>query len=315
MPAPVAAGAGTMSDDVPPVARIGPARSPARAYLALARPKQWVKNALLLAAPGAAGVLGDEGVPLRLLFPVIAFCMLSAGIYAVNDVRDRHEDRRHPRKCRRPVAAGEISPRDASLFGLVAVIGGLALATAVTPVLGLVALGYLVVTVSYSMYWRRIAYLDLLALAAGFVLRAIGGGVAAPVPLSRWFIVVVTCAAVFVAAGKRMAELVRATATGQQMRRVLESYTERGLKTVLALSGAGAILAYAVWAFELVDIDVAPWRPLTVIPFIACLLRYGKLVRSGNGEAPEEILVSDRGVALGGLVWLILFIMSVHAAG
>ena len=283
--------------------------------MALARPKQWIKNALVIAAPGAAGALGHDDVPVRVIAACAAFCLISAGIYALNDVRDREEDRLHPRKRRRPVAAGELSPREATLFGVAALATGLVACAVITPLLAVVGLGYVTLTVSYTWVWRHVPVLDLVALAGGFVLRAIAGGVAAPVGLSRWFVLVVTCAAIFVAAGKRLAELLRARASGRDVRRVLEHYSARGLQAVLAGSGAGALFAYCVWAFALPDVDGIPWRPLTVIPFAACLLRYGQLVRTGSGEAPEEVLMSDRAVALGGLLWLVLFALSVNAAG
>lgn len=245
----------------------------------------------------------------------VAFCLISAAIYALNDVRDRHEDRRHPRKCRRPVAAGEIAPAQAVRFGAVAMICGLILCLAVTPLLALVATGYLALTISYSWVWRRIPVVDVIAVAAGFVLRAVAGGVAAPVGLSRWFVLVVTCVALFVALGKRLAELLRARATGRRPREVLRRYTPDGLRLGLAAAGAGGLLAYCVWALDVPDIDGVPWRPLTVFPFLACLLRYGKLVRAGEGEAPEEVVVSDRGMVASGVVWLVLFALSVNAAG
>jgi decaprenyl-phosphate phosphoribosyltransferase len=299
-----------------PVTRIGRARrSRTQALLALARPRQWVKNALVIAAPGAAGALAYDDVPARVLVTCVAFCLISAGVYALNDVRDRHEDRRHPRKSQRPVAAGEISPRDASVAGAVWIACGLIVGAAVAPLVALVGLGYIAVTVSYSWIWRRVVLVDLVALAAGFVLRALAGGVAAPVGLSRWFVLVVTCAAVFVASGKRLAEMLRAPRDRAQTRRVLRHYSVDGLSRILALAGAGALFAYCVWAFEVPDIDGIPWRPLTVIPFCVCLLRYGALVRAGAGEAPEEILTADRTLALAGGVWLLLFIMSVNAAG
>jgi decaprenyl-phosphate phosphoribosyltransferase len=286
-----------------------------RALLTLARPRQWVKNVLVIAAPGAAGALGHDDVPVRVVVACIAFCLISAGIYALNDVRDRHEDRRHPRKRLRPVASGEVEPRDAVRFGVVSMACGLILCAAVTPLLMLVGLGYLALTISYSWVWRHIPVLDLVALAGGFVLRAVAGGVAADVGLSRWFVLVVTCAAVFVATGKRLAELLRAAATGGRARRVLRRYSAPTLRGVLAASGAGALFAYCVWAFELPDVDGIPWRLLTVIPFTLCLLRYGRLVRTGAGEAPEEVLVSDTGMAIGGLTWIVLFALSVNAAG
>jgi decaprenyl-phosphate phosphoribosyltransferase len=290
-------------------------RGHGQALMALARPRQWVKNALVIGAPGAAGALGYDDVPARVLVTCAAFCLLSGGIYALNDVRDRHEDRWHPRKWRRPVAAGELAPKEAVAHGLGWIACGLILGAAVAPVVALVGLGYIALTLSYSWVWRHIPILDLVALAGGFVLRAVAGGVAAPVGLSRWFVLVVTFAAVFVAAGKRLAELARPRPRNRPARRVLRRYTIEGLRRVLALAGSGALFAYCVWAFELPDVDGIPWRPLTVVPFAACLLRYGTVVQAGAGEAPEEILTTDRTIALAGVTWLLLFIMSVNAAG
>ncbi len=308
--------AGAAAPASAPVSTIGPARrGRRRALVALARPRQWVKNALVVGAPGAAGALGHDDVPARVVVTCAAFCLLSAGIYALNDVRDRHEDRRHPRKFRRPVAAGEISPRDAAVCGAVWIACGLVIAAAVTPMVALIGLAYIVLTVSYSWLWRRIPVLDLVALAGGFVLRAVAGGAAAPVGLSRWFVLVVTCAAVFVAAGKRLAELTRTQQHRARARRVVRLYSHDLLSRVLALAGAGALFAYCVWAFELPDIDGMPWRPLTVIPFAICLMRYGTLVQAGAGEAPEEILTADHTLAAAAVTWLLLFAMSVNAAG
>jgi decaprenyl-phosphate phosphoribosyltransferase len=315
-PVPATAAAVARTTVTRPVTPIGLARrSPRRALLALARPRQWVKNALVVGAPGAAGALGQDDVPVRVLVTCVAFCLLSAGIYALNDVRDRHEDRRHPRKALRPVAAGEISARDAAISGAVWIVCGLILGAAVTPMVAVVGLAYVVLTITYSWIWRRIPVLDLVALAGGFVLRAVAGGVAAPVGLSRWFVLVVTCAAVFVAAGKRLAELIRAPGRDGAARPVLRLYTRDVLSRLLALAGAGALFAYCVWAFELPDIDGIPWRPLTVIPFAVCLLRYGSLVKAGAGEAPEEIVTADRTLAVAAVTWLLLFVMSVNAAG
>ena len=287
-----------------------------------ARPKQWLKNLLVIAAAGAAGALGRDDVPGRVGLACLAFCLISAGIYAINDVRDAAEDRRHPRKCFRPVAAGELDTLDAILLGSGWLLGGLILCFEIRALLGAVGIAYVALTLSYTWIWRRIIVLDIIAIAGGFVLRALAGGVAAPVALSRWFVVVVTCVALFVAAGKRYAELARTgrathVDTGAQAggRHVLRRYSPRNLRILLIGSGAGALFAYCVWAFGLLDVDDVTWRLLTVIPFTACLLRYGTLVRAGSGEAPEETLLSDRRLAIGGVAWLLLFALSVHAAG
>jgi decaprenyl-phosphate phosphoribosyltransferase len=293
------------------------------AVLITARPRQWIKNALVIAAAGAAGALGNDDVPGRVAFACVGFCLMSAGIYALNDSRDVHEDRHHPRKRRRPVAAGELPVRDAVVLGLAWILLGLALCFAIRPLLGLVGVAYVALTLSYTYVWRHIIVLDIFAVAGGFVLRALAGGVAAPVTLSRWFVLVVSSAALFLAAGKRHAELVRVSrdagderpggsTTGT--RRVLSGYTPGGLRLVLGGSAGCALFAYCVWAFGLVDVDGVPWRLLTVVPFTICLLRYGALVGAGAGEEPEELLLGDRTLVLSAIAWLFLFALSVHAA-
>jgi decaprenyl-phosphate phosphoribosyltransferase len=279
------------------------------------RPKQWVKNALVAAAAGAAGALGHDDVPVRVGLACVAFCLVASGIYALNDVRDAPEDRLHPRKRRRPVAAGELDPRLATLLGVSLVSGGLILAGVVRPLLGVVALAYAALTVSYTLVLRRIPLLDIAAIAGGFVLRAVAGGVAAPVTLSRWFVLVVTAAAVLVAAGKRQAELRRIERAGVGGRSVLAGYSAQRLRLIVAGSAAVALFAYGVWAFGLPYVGAVPWRPLTIVPFAAGLLRYGQLIRAGGGEAPEELLLGDRWLALAGAVWLVVFALTVHAAG
>jgi len=120
---------------------------------------------------------------------------------------------------------------------------------------------------------------------------------------------------VLVAAAKRQAELRRTEQAGTGGRSVLERYGAARLRLIIAGSAAVALFAYGVWAFAVPDVDGTPWRPLTVIPFAACLARYGMLIRSGSGEAPEELLLRDRWLALCAVVWLVVFALGVHAAG
>lgn len=288
------------------------------------RPQQWIKNLLVIAAAGAAGALGHDDVPVRVGLAFVAFCMLASGIYAVNDVRDAAEDRLHPRKRLRPVAAGQLDPRLATALGITLMVLGIVLCAAIRPLLAVVGGGYVALTLTYTLVWRRVVLLDIVAIAGGFVLRAVAGGVAAPVTLSRWFVLVVTFAALFVAAGKRRAELRRTTAAAAapgsdggtaSSRRALRGYTEARLRVILIGSAAVALLAYTVWAFDLPDIDGVPWRPLTILPVAACLLRYGWLIRAGRGEAPEDLVLGDRVLQLAGLAWVVLFALGVHAAG
>ncbi len=169
----------------------GARRNGLQAALITIRPHQWIKNALVIAAAGAAGALGRDDVPSRVGLACIGFYLLSSPAYAVNDVRDAAEDRRHPRKRHRPVAAGELDARVA----------------------------------------------------------------------------------------------------------------------------AGALFAYCIWAFQLPVVNGIPWRPLTILPFAACLHRYGALVRDGDGEAPEEVLLADRRLQVAALGWLVLFALGVNVGG
>jgi decaprenyl-phosphate phosphoribosyltransferase len=209
------------------------------------------------------------------------------------------------------VAAGDLDPRTAVALGIGLMVAGLALCGALSPLLALVGAGYLALTLSYTMVWRYIPLLDVGAIAGGFVLRAVAGGVAAPVTLSRWFVLVISCAALFVAGGKRHSEL-RRTASGSSRRQVLEHYGEPWLRLLVIGSAVCAAFAYAVWASQLPVIDGVPWRPLTIIPFVGCLVRYGMLLRAGDGEAPEELLFRDRWLLGLIAIWLVLFGFAVH---
>jgi decaprenyl-phosphate phosphoribosyltransferase len=278
------------------------------------RPKQWIKNGLVIAAPGAAGVLGRDGVSIRVGLATAAFCLLASGIYAINDARDAGEDRLHPLKCLRPVAAGELDARTAITFGVWLIAVGMVICAAISLLLALVGAAYVALTVSYTLVWRHARVLDIAAIAGGFVLRAAAGGAAAPVTLSRSFLLVVASVALFVAGAKRYAELCRPETDPRTKRRVLSSYSPRLLELILAGSSAVAILAYAVWASDLPSVHGVPWRPLTILPLAACLLRYRTLVQAGAGEAPEELLLADRPLQRAAAAWLLLFALGVHAA-
>jgi decaprenyl-phosphate phosphoribosyltransferase len=289
-------------------------RSPLHALVAATRPKQWIKNLLVIAAPGAAGVLGRDHVPLRVGVAFVAFCLLSASTYLVNDVRDLQEDRRHPRKRHRPIAAGELEPRVALIAAGALMLIGLGACLAVRPWLLAVGVAYVVSTFTYSLVWRRIPIVDVGAIAFGFVLRAVAGGVAAPVGLSRSFVLVVTFGAVFVAFGKRYAELARTRANGAATRRALAGYSVPGLRAILVASAVLAFAAYCVWALRHPTGNGIPWRLITIIPFGACLGRYSILLQRGAGEAPEELLLKDRWLLALSTAWIVVFALSVHAA-
>jgi decaprenyl-phosphate phosphoribosyltransferase len=239
----------------------------------------------------------------------VSFCLLSSATYLVNDVRDREQDRRHPRKRFRPVAAGELAPRGALRLAIVIAALGLALAVAVRPMLGLVAIGYLTLTTSYSICWRRIVVADVVAVAAGFVVRAIGGGVATDVALSYSFVIVTSACALLIVVGKRYAELV-GSGSRPPSRSTLRRYSRRSLRLLLAGAAVLGCVAYASWAFARPGLGT--WRALSIVPFVLWLGRYLKTLGAGAGESPEELILHDRPLLALSFVWVALFTAGVY---
>jgi decaprenyl-phosphate phosphoribosyltransferase len=284
------------------VAQLQPSQHGLSVWLRAVRIRQWAKNLLVLAAPAAAGALGRPGVFARLSLTFVVFCLLASGIYLINDARDAAEDRRHPVKRHRPIASGAVSASRAVAVGSTAVLLGVGLSVAVSPGLLLLACGYAVLNVGYTTWLRRIAIADIAAIAGAFVLRALAGATAAEVPISRWFILVVSFAALFVAAGKRYADLL--DPSSRRSRHVLEQYNADFLRLVIGVACAVALGAYALWAFAA---GVTLGRELTIIPFTLALLRYGLVITNGSGGAPEEVIFSDRFMQLAGVAWLVMF--------
>jgi decaprenyl-phosphate phosphoribosyltransferase len=273
------------------------------------RPRQWAKNLLVLAAPSAAGLIDQPRIAAEVAGAFIVLCMISSATYLVNDVRDVEQDRTHPRKRLRPVAAGELSPQlalgVAAGLALVGVLG----ATLIRPPLGAIALGYLALTGSYSMWLRHIVILDVLAIAAGFVLRALAGGVATDIYLSRWFVIVTAWCAIFLVTAKRYAEL-REHGGGGPMRATLRMYSASGLRAVLALAATLATAGYIGWAVTRPAHVL--WYSLSVVPFVLWLGRYAELIGSGAGQAPEELILRDRTLLALGVLWGALFLGGVY---
>ncbi len=285
------------------------ARVSAGALLRACRPLQWSKNLLVVAAPVAAGVVDRPEIALRVAGAFLALCLLSSSTYLVNDVRDREQDRQHRLKRTRPVAAGELSSRAAlraaSIMGLL----GMALASTIAPGLGFIGAAYLALTVSYSLLWRRIVVADILAIAAGFVLRALAGGVATDIYLSRWFVIVTACAAIFLVTAKRYSEL-RENAGSKMSRATLRRYSGRALRLTLAAAVTIASIAYISWVFTRPSHLL--WYVLSIVPFLLWFARYTILIGKGAGQAPEELILRDRTLLAISVAWALLFLTGVY---
>ncbi len=278
------------------------------------RPKQWLKNVLVFAAPGAAGVLDDGGDFTLTVITFVAFCLAASGIYVWNDLQDVEADRAHPTKRLRPFAAGTVSIGTGRAMGAVLPVAALAVAAATGrwQTVAVVAV-YIMLTLSYTFWLKTVAIIDLLAVAAGFVLRAAAGAVAVDVPMSRWFVLCVTFGSLFIVVGKRYAEL-QEVGLDAGTRATLDTYTPGFLRMLLSASLAGALLSYCVWAFETAEGSDMPFYELSIVPMIAALFRYLLVLERGEGSAPEDVFARDRVLQLAGVIWIIIYGVAVYTA-
>ena len=281
-----------------------------------ARPKQWLKNVLVFAAPGAAGVLDDAGNLWLTLLAFVSFSLAASGIYVWNDLLDVEADRRHPTKCSRPIASGELSIGAARVAGVILPVAALAVAALTGRWQTVAVVGtYIVITIAYTLRLKHVPVVDVVTVAAGFVLRAAAGAVAVDVPMSRWFVLCITFGSLFIVVGKRYEEL-NEVGDAAQTRATLEVYSVGYLRMVLSLSLAGVLISYCVWAFETSAASNSDWPfyELSIVPMLMALLRYLLVLDEGQGSAPEEVFTSDRLLLLLGLCWIVIYGVAVYAS-
>lgn len=278
------------------------------------RPAQWVKNLLVFAAPGAAGVLNASSSWSVVARVFIGFCAVSSALYLVNDVVDRAEDRAHPVKRHRPIAAGAVSVSLALATSAVLAVAGVVIVAWAGGAMTLLTVGvYVAVTLAYNAGLRQVAVIDLLAVASGFVLRAVAGAVAVDVPMSTWFVLCVSFGALFVVTGKRYAEFVKRGDRAVEGRSSLGLYTVGYLRSVLTVSVTVSILTYCLWAFESDVASGSVWFVVSIVPVVGVFLRYLLVLDTGGGAAPEEVFWRDRPIQLLGLVWLVVYLVAVYS--
>lgn len=263
-------------------------RAPRAAALVALRPRQWTKNLLLFAGIIFAAKLGDPGRWVSAVTAFVAYCAASSAAYLVNDVRDAPADRRHPVKRSRPIARGELASGPA----LALAVGLALLAVSLTATLGLTSIaclgGFLGLQAAYSLRLKAIELVDVFSIAALFVLRAAAGAIAVSVEISEWLLLCTFLLALFLALGKRRAEL---ALDGVRARPALAGYTPALVDQLLAVVAAATIGAYAVYSLTAHD---SRWL-LATVPFVVYgLFRYLLLLhRRGLGEEPDALLVQD----------------------
>ncbi|MGD9525751.1 decaprenyl-phosphate phosphoribosyltransferase [Pseudonocardia sp.] len=278
------------------------------------RPRQWVKNVLVLAAPFAAGMLfsGDTAAALAVAF--VAFSLAASGIYLVNDAKDVTADRAHPTKRSRPIASGIVPVPLALGVATALLLGALGVSFLAGPDLAIVVAVYVAVQLAYCFWLKHQPVLDICIVASGFLLRAIAGGAATGIALSQWFLLCAGFGSLFMVAGKRYAEMMLAERTGAKIRRSLEGYSASYLRFVWACSATVLIMTYCLWAFQIREEQPhnTVWTMLSIVPFVVAVLRYAVDVDNGNGGEPEDIALGDRVLQILAAGWLVMLALAIY---
>ena len=285
-----------------------------KALLQTMRPKQWIKNVFIFGALVFDNKLFDPAYFLRTLAAFVMFCLVSSTVYIINDLGDIKKDRLHPIKRNRPLASGRLKPPVAvgGAVGILVVL--LPLAFALDTGFGIIALAYLVNNLLYTFWLKNVVIIDVLSIAAGFVLR-VGAGVAV-IPTERfspWIYVCMTLLALFLGFGKRRHELALLATDANNHRQVLDDYNLPFLDEMMGVVTASTVMAYATYTFSAEGLPSNHSMMLTVPFVLYAIFRYLYLIHvRGEGGAPEEILLSDRPFLLDVTLWGILVVLLLY---
>jgi 4-hydroxybenzoate polyprenyltransferase len=288
-----------------------------------ARPRQWLKNFSVFAGAVFSGMLFDPDVFFPSLNAFIAFCMVSSGAYFINDIVDAPKDRLHPIKKNRPIASGTLSENLAWVMAFVFVLGAVAYALTIGTFFMIAVIVYILLQLSYSMYFRNIIIMDSLVVATGFIIRVFAGGFAGEVSLSSWLILTTIGLSLLMAFGKRRSEktLLKKHAGALEKistRKTLRHYPDTLLDSMISMSATFCIITYSLFTFQVSPQRVNPtwmtflpsiirspkWMMLTIPIVIYGVARYLYVIyEKEDAESPERVLLSDRPLLGAVVVW------------
>jgi 4-hydroxybenzoate polyprenyltransferase len=284
------------------------------AVLVSLRPRQWVKNLFVF-----AGVIFAQKLFTPLAWVAVAafaiFCALSGAIYLLNDVADREKDRLHPRKRERPVASGLLSVPVALAGAAVLIVAGLAAAVALSPGFAVVALAYVGLLSAYSAVLKHVVIVDVLTVAIGFVLRAVGGALAIDVEISGWLLICTILLALFLALGKRRHEYLALEDNAARHRPILAEYSAGLLDQMIAVVTASTVTAYALYTMSPETVAKFDTRLLpATLPFVLYgIFRYLYLLyRRQLGGNPSELFLNDRALLLNTIGWIVAVLLIIY---
>ncbi len=269
-------------------------------YLYLFRPQQWLKNLILFFPPFLGGILFDGGMLLKGLLPFVAFCLVSSATYVFNDIIDRDNDRRHPKKCLRPIASGAVSPIIAAVLAVVLLLVSLMISSQLPLPFLYWLVAYLGLSFAYSLFLKNLPVFDIFCIASGFVFRLFAGGAAFGVEVSDWLFLSVLLLAIFLSAGKRLGEKSILGESSGKHRKSLAAYPEGVLDGFMFMSGAAVLVTYTIYVITM-------HRLVFTVP-LCCfgLFRYALLVKGEESGDPTDSLVKDPVMFMVGLSWVVM---------
>ncbi len=279
------------------------------------RPAHWVKNLIVFAALIFAQVYMMPGKVWLAVLAFVAFCLATSSVYLVNDIFDRESDRNHPLKSKRPLASGLLPVWAAIIASIALSVLSIAIAAYINMLTLLALAAYLALNLAYSAILKHVVIIDVMIIAAGFVLRAVAGGLAIEVPISAWLLVCTTLLALFLGFGKRRHELTLLTDSATDHRKSLESYSTPFLDQMISVVTASTVVAYAFYTLspEVADHFGTRWLSLT-IPFVLYgIFRYLFLIfHKEMGGNPTRLMLTDPPLLVCVLLWLaaVLIIIS-----
>jgi decaprenyl-phosphate phosphoribosyltransferase len=280
-------------------------------YIKLLRPKDWAKNFFLFIPLFFAGEIFNVEKITAIFWGFIAFSFIASAIYIINDYRDIEDDRKHPVKCKRPLASGAVSKSSSLVIVALLIIAGFALAWWVRDKFLFVLFIYFALNLAYSFGLKSIPILDILILAMGFVLRIKAGSVIAFIPLSEWIVIMVFLLALFMAVGKRRDDVLLKISSGTDMRKSIKGYNLEFLNVLLALVCAVIIIAYFMYTMSNdVTNRLHTYRLYyTCLFVISGLMRYLQIIYvSSDSGSPTKILYKDRFIQITLILWIASYI-------
>jgi 4-hydroxybenzoate polyprenyltransferase len=280
------------------------------------RPRQWSKNLILFAAL----IFSQSLFQLTMLrdnsIAFIIFCFLSGSVYILNDLIDLEQDRNHPKKSKRPLAAGKLTPSVAIISGIILVTLSLISAFCLNTNFAWIALSYFILQIAYSTLLKHIVILDVLTVSAGFVLRAIAGGEVINVPISSWLLICTILLALFLALGKRRHELILLEENAVNHRKILYEYSPGLLDQMISVATASTVIGYALYTMSAETIKKFQTDNLKyTIPFVLYgIFRYLYLIHQRQeGGSPEKILLNDKPLIINIILYLFTVWLFIYA--